>query len=269
MEGNYSKTENYIIKIPEKCFEGTDEADRCCYTWKNLYIPYYLNKNIWKKFGKITLVRVGKGFGFWFGKDDDCCKISGDIVFNFGKGKKIPKYEYYEKLIIQDFSDNGKQKNYYLNQLEKCWEANYSLNNCSLMPCTAGMNNFKGGLDLDRFDKYIYYMNQFFNNRNLDQDIFSRAQAKQSKSGSAEENKNKLKLTLFNFLNLFNDVYEYCKYMYLIDSIGYVDKLIESGEREIKSGKDVVRYMELAESYWKMKGERMKNIFKINTESLV
>ena len=112
-------------------------------------------------------------------------------------------------------------------------------------------------------------MNQFFNNRNLDQDIFSRAQAKQSKSGSTEENKNKLKITLFNFLNLFNDVYEYCKYMYLIDSIGYVDKLIESGEREIKSGKDVVSYMELAESYWKMKGERMKNIFKINTESLV
>ena len=46
--------------------------------------------------------------------------------------------------------------------------------------------------------------------------------------------------------------------MYLIEDSDYIDKLIENGQTPIVSGEDVVRYMELAEEYWKIKGERIK-----------
>ncbi|HHT58002.1 MAG TPA: hypothetical protein GXZ73_10560 [Herbinix luporum] len=41
--------------------------------------------------------------------------------------------------------------------------------------------------------------------------------------------------------------------MYLISDKELVERLLDSGKEEIKCGKDVVRYMELAIEYWILK----------------
>ncbi len=254
---------DYIFKVPNELLWDNVEIDRCPYVWEKLYIPYYLNDEFWKTSIYGNAVKKGD---FFFGN----CKISGETVFNFGIGKKgnvNQKFEYFYRVLVDSYC--GNECTYYLNKLIECSYNNYSLNNFALMPCTAGMNNFKGtskymsevnNQKLDRFDKFIFWLNDFLNSpkRSVDHIIFSCAYGKTSKDRTAEENTRVLKKALFNFLTNFSNIGEYCKYMYLIEDSDYIDKLIENGQTPIVSGEDVVRYMELAEEYWKIKGERIK-----------
>lgn len=60
------------------------------------------------------------------------------------------------------------------------------------------------------------------------------------------------------FLDIFADVKDYCKKMYLIDK-ELVDALIQNGKDTIENKMDTrKRYCELAIEYWKQREEEMK-----------
>ena len=137
------------------------------------------------------------------------------------------------------------------------------------MPVTGGLNNFKGtsrlmneehGQKLDRGDKFIYRINDFYENKSMEHIIFSNTHGRKSKTVTAEENTQKLKNVLLTFLDKLNDVNGYCKYMYLIDDKKYIRKLVEEGQKPIVTGCDVVRYMKLAEEYWMIKYNKINEM---------
>ena len=198
------------------------------------------------------------------------CKISGDVVFNFGKNKRYKrnqKFEYFAGLLERDFAEHNYLR--YLQELEDCNALNYSIYNLSFMPVTGGLNNFKGtsrlmneehGQKLDRGDKFIYRINDFYENKSMEHIIFSNTHGRKSKTATAEENTQKLKNVLLTFLDKLNDVNGYCKYMYLIDDKKYIRKLVEEGQKPIVTGCDVVRYMKLAEEYWMIKYNKINEM---------
>ncbi len=256
------KHQEHIITDTEDCKR---DADRCADAWKKLYIPYFSQSEFWKDCDFSKSAR--KGF---FEFED--CSISGDVVFNFGKDKKFKKnqkFEYFQCLLCRYYGHNEAQQ--YLQELEYCNQLNYSIYNMSLMPVTGGLNNFKGinknmnesnGQKLDRPDKFLFYLNDFYKNKSTEHIIFSNTHGRTSKSGTAEENTKKLKNSLFNFLSKFQNIEDYCKHMYLIDDKEYINCLIKFSQQPIEDGEDVVRYMRLAEQYWFMKYNKIKQSYR-------
>ena len=57
---------------------------------------------------------------------------------------------------------------------------------------------------------------------------------------------------LESFFDCFDDVYDYCAVIYKIDR-KLVRDMITSGANAINSGKRVVKYMDLAEQFWRKK----------------
>ena len=120
--------------------------------------------------------------------------------------------------------------------------------------------NESNGQKLDRPDKFLFYLNDFYKNKSTEHIIFSNTHGRTSKSGTAEENTKKLKNSLFNFLSKFQNIEDYCKHMYLIDDKEYIRKLVEEGQKPIVTGCDVVRYMKLAEEYWMIKYNKINEM---------
>lgn len=214
---------------------GKSEADRCPYAWEKLYIPYFLQSGFWKEvdFSKATK----QGY-----VENGECKISGDVVFNFGKNKRYKrnqKFEYFAGLLERDFAEHNYLR--YLQELEDCNALNYSIYNLSFMPVTGALNDF-------------------YENKSMEHIIFSNTHGRKSKTATAEENTQKLKNVLLTFLDKLNDVNGYCKYMYLIDDKKYIRKLVEEGQEPIMTGCDVVRYMKLAEEYWMIKYNKINEM---------
>lgn len=157
--------------------------------------------------------------------------------------------------------------------LKCCKKMFHSLHNFVLMPKTGGMNNFKGTStymrdgkqSLDRPDKFLYFLNQYYKNPNIDNPIFSRASGRNSKKHTAEENTKILKTSLKNFLDCVGSVYKYCEYFYLIKDEEYINCLINSGKKTINSGSDVVAYMKLAKKFWEIRHEIIKNRRKLDS----
>ena len=118
----------------------------------------------------------------------------------------------------------------------------------------------ENGQKLDRGDKFIYRINDFYENKSMEHIIFSNTHGRKSKTATAEENTQKLKNVLLTFLDKLNDVNGYCKYMYLIDDKKYIRKLVEEGQKPIVTGCDVVRYMKLAEEYWMIKYNKINEM---------
>lgn len=242
---------------------GKSEADRCPYAWEKLYIPYFLQSGFWKEVDFSKAAKQGY-------VENGECKISGDVVFNFGKNKRYKrnqKFEYFAGLLERNFAEHNYLR--YLQELEDCNALNYSIYNLSFMPVTGALNNFKGtnrlmdeenGQKLDRGDKFIYRINDFYENKSMEHIIFSNTHGRKSKTATAEENTQKLKNVLLTFLDKLNDVNGYCKYMYLIDDKKYIRKLVEEGQEPIMTGCDVVRYMKLAEEYWMIKYNKINEM---------
>lgn len=287
--------------IVDEEISGSADADRCEYTWRELYKKLYPESAFWK----LANFESGIKEGYICYKG---CKISGDTMFNFknvdpsrNTSKNQRKYEYFEELIKSDYEEkDGLER--YLNMLEECRQMTYSLHNFSLMPSEGGgMNKFKGsiydedtGKQLDRQDTFMTSLNKYYMDRNVNQSskedveyeslyensFFSKVTATgRYKEGISEEQKSvekeKRKRGAINYLIPFLDefrkgekikgrkgicsaTYKYCKEMYLIDDKEFVEELIENGSKPIKTGEDVIRYMNLAKRYWKIKDKLLK-----------
>ena len=72
------------------------------------------------------------------------------------------------------------------------------------------------------------------------------------------EAKGKNKEYLLNYLNFFDDIYDYCRKIYFIEDREFVDRIIANGQKPLESREDVVRYMNLAIEYWNRKEQYFK-----------
>lgn len=153
-------------------------------------------------------------------------RVGGDCDFNFNE----KKYKLFKEII------GGDQQA--LQQLDRCKEMHHTLLNFSLMEATGNMQGFKGSNRFDRFDHFIYKLDQYFNGTSVD-----------ALSASSPENKG----GLIAYLSNFKDIYEYCNEVYFIENTNFIDEIIKNGELPIKTCDDVVRYMNLAERFWSEK----------------
>lgn len=131
------------------------------------------------------------------------------------------------------------------------YSSNYNL---SILPVTGGLNNLKGSLyfddngfikfskdkesgkQLDRFDTFIFVVNEYYKNKN-------ELLLSYSKNTVTEK-------CLIAFLDTFNDVYDFCNKLYQLYDRKFIDILIENGKKDIITIDDVERYCLLALIFW-------------------
>jgi hypothetical protein len=160
--------------------------------------------------------------------------LGGDTDFNFKKDSETRANNYKKfKEILKQGNANSEE----FAKLKLCNRHHHTLVNFSLMARTGGMNSTKGITKYDRFDLFISKLDSFY--LETDTSIISR------KNGEY----------LANFLDTFEDIYEYFKVFYFIDDKKFVDRIIEEGKQPITNAEDVIRYMNLALAYWHKKEE--------------
>lgn len=239
--------------VSEDKAEDTDR-DRCSYVWNALYIPLYSGKKFWSDtdFNTYSEKINGKDrYEICYSTLD--ARISGDVLFSFKKGLETrQKYEFYYDLIDKEKEFDAKEKAFYFEVLQFCEIMNYTLHNFGLMPVDGNLQAFKETrCNRDRMDKFVYFVYDYLKNNNFFS-LTSNYRDKDKREKAKAENQKILE----SFFDKFNkSIFNYCREMYLINDSAYVRKLILFGEKEIKDGKDVIIYMELAIEYWVMKNK--------------
>lgn len=163
-------------------------------------------------------------------------KLAGDTDFNFNKLKCCR----FQKILIE--TSNCDED---FVRLKKCEEYHHKLVNFSLMPVTGGLNNFKGMRceRYDRLDTFIYDLDEYYSAEVSNRDKTRVGKYRSNNVNSVYRNQ---------FLNQFDDVYDYCKQVYFIEK-EFVNRMINHGKKPIISRDDVVRYMDDALDYWHIK----------------
>ncbi len=198
-----------------------------------------------------------------------------DFTFNEKKNNKSP-YKTFEKIIEKSKLDE-KKKEELVNNLEKCSKMHHTLLNFSPMPQTGGMNNFKGSR---RFDRFIYDLSQFYvkveeiktdvNDAELANKLYkmnSKNIAFVPSQYRAKRYKNNI-ILLIEYLLKFDNIYDYCKRIYLIEE-EYVNKLLsfyhsvveQNGDkkRDIRTTEKLEEYIHLANEYWDIREKFIEN----------
>lgn len=191
-------------------------------------------------------VKNGKGFE---GIDyyNAVLRLGGETDFNF---KEESKYIVFLNKLKNSYKDDELAK--YKKTLETCKAKHHTLVNFSLMQVVGNIQNFKSkGLCLkngknewlDRLDTFVYKLDEYYkckedDRKNTEIIMFAN-----------EPNRDSLR----EYLNTFAEIYDYCKKVYFIEDRNLVNKIINEGKKEIKSGEDLVRYMTLALDFWNEK----------------
>lgn len=163
-------------------------------------------------------------------------RLSGETDFNFNESTVFEKNKYgrFKAFLEADGLTD------YIKVLDECRNNHHTLSNFSLMPVMGNLQKIKGKNSFDRFDTFLWKLSKYFNGDIAIIDTFYQ----QAGEYNAEH--------LFAYLNQYKDIYSYCEAIYFIDSC-LVDKMIDSGKRPMRKGKDVIRYMNLAQEYWEIK----------------
>lgn len=179
-------------------------------------------------------------------------RIGGDCDFNFNKDKQ----EKFKKLIkTHELEEKLKLK------LDFCSVMHHNFLNFSVMQVMGNLQGFKSKsydenlyVHLhDRCDTLIYWLNLFYTN---DTSTYNKAMNKFYGKNTSPENKKVLE----NYLNSFDDIYNYCNQIYFIYDDVFIDELIKNGKKPIKVAADVNRYMDLAMGFWGRKLIAFKKI---------
>lgn len=233
--------------------------------YKNQYTP--LDWDFWEEFDfdnvKTRYEKDGKYKNntrklLWIRENSKLVNELGSL-FSFGGDKAFNfKTQYYNlmKLVDDDQSDSNNKK-YVISLLEDCKECHSSEQNLAILPTTGGLNNVKGsvffdeshnirysskkisGKQMDRLDTFIAIVDDYFkNNSEL---ILSYVKGKPNEQ------------YLINFLEKFDDVYDFVDKIYKLDDKKFVDKLICNGRKSIENIDDIERYCLLAKEYWEFK----------------
>ncbi len=249
------------------------ESDSSEEVWIDYYEPFYNNIDwdFWKIFDYEKLEQKrGRYYAkcreesVKYDKTFIGCKLGGETDFNFN----LTKYKRYEELINKD---NKVNKTNALRLLKECEKNQYKCYNLSVLITSGGLNNLKGTLSqekgkrsLDRFDVFVFVLNDYFGIRKVKEDymhiIFSESWR------NAKENRE----CLYEYLKLYSDIEDYFKKNYNIDAQRdknkkLIEDLINSGSKPIDSGERVVEYLNLANQYWKAKEVGIKEVLlKVN-----
>ena len=161
-------------------------------------------------------------------------RYGGECDFNFNQ----EKYTDFKAFIGGDA--------YALDRLEKCRAKHHTLINFSLMQALGNMQGVKGEEDYDRLDVFIHKLNQYF-------------------EGSPDEvvcSAGRNREFLEKYLHGFRDIYDYCEKIYFIDNKEFVDEIIRQGALPIAGCRDVIRYMDLADEFWRRKRIKIEEIYR-------
>lgn len=245
------------------------DPDSSEYTWLNLYQKLYTTDqfDLWKEFEFNNLSHVGnrliayrhEGQIYPQFNNYKLFSFGGDTLFNFYGGKREVQYNRFKNLLKYDYSGADKQP--YLNKLKEYKEnMHHSFENFALLLRSGNMNGFKkrGILNkesgkyefLDRFDSYIFLLNDFYkaNGNKYDHPIIKYAHPNSKKA-------------LFEYLCIFDCIYDYCNKVYLIDKHDPIIKsLISQGELPINTGQRVIEYINLADKFWKIRREKFTEL---------
>lgn len=237
------------------------DADRTEFTWENLYIKIYSYNDINDKDNVII-----EGWEFW-------------KLFNFRNNKNgVITLEYNDQINIKDEKIKEFAKKYsnffqlsgdvdFGEGLEK--EERRKFLNFSLMPVKGGMNNKKGKFGYhDRLDMFIYILSLYYKNKDKKQ---------YAKEYLICYKNDKSLSSLCDYLDLFDDIYDYCKKIYLLKNKQFISKLINYGKDtynincKIESNKiDLEEYSKrkkyIREEYW---NERKKLMCKVINKELL
>ncbi|HAT4254947.1 hypothetical protein ACSXCH_10180 [Clostridium perfringens] len=170
--------------------------------------------------------------------------LAGDCDFNFNNKKRSK----FEKILKKEISIKELKKEF--EKLNQCCLMHYNKLNFSIMPVTGGMNNFKGivkveGDSYDRLDTFIYYLNEFYING--DKRVLNKSRYNEK--------------SLNQYLNTFDNIYDYCNKVYFINNREFVNKLISNGCKTIKNSEELMLYMNLAQEYWEIKKSNINSKF--------
>lgn len=160
-------------------------------------------------------------------------RLGGDCDFNFN--------EYKVKLFGNIVGkDNA--------QLKKCARMHHTILNFSLMEAMGDLQGVKGSNTYDRFDTFIFQLNEYFLGR---PDVIL--------SKATECNKPALEqyLKMFKKDDVKESIYNYFETIYFINDRKFIDKVIEQGTLPIGKREEVIRYMNLAEEFWLKKEQQL------------
>ncbi len=170
-------------------------------------------------------------------------RLSGDTDFNFNGNKcKI-----FKKIIGNN--------NEALEQLEHCKNMHHNLLNFSIMQTVGNMQKSKrigiSNEKYDRFDSFIYHLDEYY----------KEAKDKRNDTFIAKNSSKSNRPFLIEYLNTFENLKEYCKKIYFIYDDNLIERLIANGQNPLNY--DVMlKYMDLAETYWEVKNEAIKEIIR-------
>lgn len=228
------------------------DADRKKITWVNLYKHVYGSKERWPicelyDFYNLDESLKANKIGYQI-KLKKNVKINGNAKISsfLTECKKNENY-----FPLSGDADFGMKTIFCKENIIGAYKKMHMFPNFSLMPVLGGMNNKKGSRR-DRFDKFIYYVNKYYDTKDIEFLIWF--------GNIKEENKIKYKKMLEAFLGMFIDAKDYCEKMYLIDG-DLVEALILNGKNTIEYKMDTrKKYCELAIKYWKQREEQMKKL---------
>lgn len=167
-------------------------------------------------------------------------KFSGETDFNFSTKKKRElcrsRYEHFKKILEHDLAGDETLE-IYIEMLDECSQMHHSQDNISIMPKSGNMQGVKGSVGLDRLDVWLLLL-----------DMKYRYKINLLQNHCTMENCSEIE----DFLNLFDDVYDYANTIYHIDK-KLVKDLIESGKRPLNSASNIITYMSLSKRFWDQK----------------
>lgn len=196
---------------------------------------------------------------------ENCIELSGDCFFNFNE----KKYERY--IQIAQNSENAQKSEKLKNNLleyKDIWH--HSNANCVLLPVTGALNNVKGNIYFkkknkqfkvynqsgrppmnrdDRPDTFIHKLSEFW-------DIKSKGECNLREAGLFLQNsvfshslKGENFAIIYDFLNSFNSLEEFCNLMFGIDE-NLVSKMKNTGRIPITDIDSLEKYLNLANEFW-------------------
>lgn len=220
----------------------------------------YIDKPIFKKGNRLNAIRYTE-------RDDRIpydnsmfyqaqLRLGGETDFNFIESSR-PKENKYGKFLDLLRKDYQGQVVFdeYKQMLDDCKSRCQSRENFSLMQVMGNLQGYKGKLSLsgenysfDRFDSFVAKLAEYYAG-NI---TTIRALLEHAEAANAPY--------LISYLNQFRDVYDYCKEVYVIFDVDFINEIISSGNKSITTGEDVVRYMKLAIKYWNLKKRMFEKI---------
>lgn len=237
------------------------DTDDHCYRWLNYKNDEIPEKNRYdenrKKYNRLFALKTDtKRAENPKDKKEYCeaaSRVGGECDFNFNEEKIL----LFMEIIMADPVAGQSQKIDALKRLEQCAEMHYNRLNFSLMQAMGGLQAVKGEDNFDRLDVFILNLSEYYS---IEKEQRLTKNPAVLKKATNDENKK----DLIEYLDGFGDIYDYCKQVYFLNNHDFVDTVIKQGKKEIKNCSDMIRYMDLAEKFWKQKYDYVKKYYPAN-----